>query len=478
MRFGIGTSPHASADGGTLGVAYQAGRWSLAALPSSGEAPLHVASVVAAIDDLPAGWAQLTEGLPASSRDWPASLVLPSGRVLHRAIELPDADPAAIRQVLSLRVEGWLGTGGRDVRFGWANPVGAASQGRRWVVVAPAEVVDASAALFGRINGPRIAVSVSDAVALAWSAQVPRSERIADAELLVVPDAQQTTMVLRDRSGLLGCEHLDVVCSIEPVDVWRFEVLDAAASLAEAAGLSPESIAWRWLVEESHVAQARAWSAALGLRSTQVEAVALGRLLAVGAARALAANAPTIALSGRDDAAARGTVPRWAWIAAAVAVLGAAGLWAWSDLRAAAAIESAEAVYPALTRDSLELRRQLDLFAYLETRPPTLLAMLDEITEKASGFDPKTLRYDADGDLEMAGVLASAGQIGTLVAELAQMRTLAAAQLRSQKIQGRDEVAYDISAQPSRRFFEAFVPVPRSEAPADKPPMPQIGGDE
>jgi hypothetical protein len=201
-------------------------------------------------------------------------------------------------------------------------------------------------------------------------------------------------------------------------------------------------------------------------------------LLARGAVRAAQRRNLPVVRQGRFAADAKRTIgfPRPVWTAAAAVLLLALGLWAWSDLRAADAVRASDAEADAIAKQATVLRRQLDLLDYLQKRPPTLLAMLDEFTDKSPHFNPNTLRYDADAGLEITGILRSSGDINALVSDLAGMRTLASAQLRNQKNEGRDKVAYDIAAVPSPRFFEAFVPPPR-QAEAESNPEAESDTD-
>ncbi|MEM1026615.1 MAG: hypothetical protein AAGJ38_00865 [Planctomycetota bacterium] len=447
---------------GALGLAYQDGRWTLAAAPRDSEVRVWTASARGTSDNLTACWDTLTAGLPLTHQAWPLAVVLPAGRALHRRIDLPQADVATTARLVSVQTEGWL-AGGDDTRCGWETrdpdderPTGVTP----WVVAAPRDVVDAALREAG--SGPlsAIAAAVSDAAALMHGVATREGSSEAH-ELLILSGPTQCTLVLRRGVDLLGIDSVDAPSGASPEAGWH-ELWDAVETLAQESRLPMESLTTRWV--GTNPAWATSPDQANTLPNLQIIAEPPADVLAMGAARALLERrAPLILSESYVGASAPRRVPVWAWAAALLALVVAAGLWVRSDLRAADALSQAEARHPELAQETQALRRQLNVLTYLESRPPTLLAILDEVTDKSNRFNPDTLRFSTDGGLEFSGVLRSADEIGSLVADLSRMRTLASAQLRSQKVQGREEVAYQITAQPHPRFFEAFVPPPRPD---------------
>ncbi len=465
----IGRKHHGSTDG-VLGLAHAAGAWALVALEGrDDDAPreVHHARADAGYDALDTVWARLTSGLDERQKRWPIALALPTGRTLHRRIELPDADAETTAQLVAVRAEAWLPGHGGEVLYGWEGPDERGAAGRapgRWVTAVPRDAVAPVEAALSRLGGAAGVLSYAASDATAWSAGLDAR----GTTLLVAPGATQTAAVLTDGSRLLAVANVDGTPTESP-SVWLADLEDALLTMRGEPGVGGNG-AWpvTWAGAGVNDRETGAWAEALGLRHLKVVNASPDQCLARGAARAaLGATWPTVVM---DDPAARNAVKPVsvkAWVAAGVALAAALGLWAWSDLNAAAAIEAARDQHPTLRQEQAELTRQLSLYEFLEKRPPTVLAMLDEFTDKASGFNFKVMHYDADGDLELTGVLNSANAIGTFVSELSQMRTLDSAQLRSQKNEGRDQVAYEIVAKPSTRFFEAFVPAPRPAAQAD-----------
>lgn len=458
-------------DAGVLGLSHTGGVWTLVALRrGDAGAPREVCRVTAegASDELASVWPRLTAGLDDDAKRWPVAWALSAGRTLHRRVELPDADEDTTGKLVAVQAEGWLPGRSEDVLYGWDRGADAESDGgRRWVTAVPSDAIDSIAGVLQGLTGSAgpLTAAVSDALALASGADE------AGSVLLLSPAGSQTTLVLASGRRLAGVASVDGSPN-ENEAVWLADVGEAIVSLLNSTqGTASRPGKAIWVGEHLNRSQCDAWASALGLSSSGVAGRSLGETLARGAARAtLQTTGPVVLL---DDAAgrhARKPVSVKAWVLAGVALVAALGLWAWSDIHAAKAIDASREAHPTLTAQNAELRRQLDLYTLLEKRPPTLLAMLDEFTDKAKGFNPKTLHYDADGSLELSGVLDSSGTIGTLVTDLSKMRTLDSAQLRSQKNEGRDQVAYEIVATPATRFFEAFVPVPKAEVAADAKP--------
>ncbi|MEM1097265.1 MAG: hypothetical protein AAGH92_00620, partial [Planctomycetota bacterium] len=421
-----------ASDKGGLGLAFHNGRWALAAVPREPDASVWTVTATGGPEGLADCWGELTRDLPPDRRAWPLCVVLPAGRALHRRIDLPQADDATTARLVSVQTEGWL-AGSEDTRSGWE----ARDEGDRgstaWVVAAPRDVVDAAMreAGDGPLNGAA-AAAVSDAVALMHGFPSPVGDRNAP-ELIILSCPMQCTLVLRRGASLLGIESIEAFASATP-EAGLHEFRDAVDTLTQGAGLSAQSLAVHWIGTDGPRSASSEMAEAMPNLKTIAESPA--DVLARGAARALLGqHAPVIWAEGYVADSAQRRTPAWAWVAAALAVLAAAGLWVRSDFRAADAVAQAEANHPELAEETQALRRQLNVLTYLESRPPTLLAIIDEATDKANQFNPNTLRYSTDGGLELSGVLRSADEIGSLVAELSEMRTLVSAQLRSQKVQ-------------------------------------------
>ena len=466
---------------GVLGLAHAQGQWHLAAVDQNNHAAprvIHEAHTPGTADGLRAAWLQLIAGLDEPAKHWPIAWTLPPGRALHRRITLPPADAATTDQLVAVRAEALLPGQAAKVRHGWARDQDNPSS-PTWVVLVAQDAVECALHGMSFLKETQAANELCDAVPAPVALAAAQPEKIAGMTIALLDT--QTAVVHYDAHGLIDIAEVDG----RPKNFQNHET-DWLASLDDAlndsdfhtaASQTDKTSRVTWIGSDITATDTQRWSAALNLPHATLSLQPPGAALARGAAiAAMDSRWPTIRLTPRSSKQAQGLVTPRSWALAVVALMLALGLWVWSDLHAAAAIAQAHDQHDSLDERAAALSQQLALLNHLEQRPPTLLAMLDEFTDKSKDFRPKTLHYDADGDLEIAGQLSSPGKISELVAALAQTRTLASARLRSQKRAGDDGVAYEIVATPSDRFFEAFVPVPKikqsdeetSETPKDE----------
>lgn len=391
----------------------------------------------------------------AAADGGPVAVVISDAVVLHRRLDLPEADDATLRRMATAQLQGLLPGRSSLLR------VGCERSG---------EVVQAIAARDA-------AVSAAMTLLTGVVAVVPAS--------IAAFAAAQRAGVAGGRCAVVSVEP-DVTAVVTAKDdrIERIDVVDVgAADLSDATGRR------RWLTELIDLVDADR-AVIVGDLSAELEE-ALGDAVqasvmgvaAVARALGVAAEAATIRAAGAADAAmdrrgplfdvaaeaaaltTRSPWRQWApvgvaaaWLLLALVLLvvtdlGRASQWA-------AAADEADLEGPAIA----QLDRQLVLLRQLESRGPLPLAILDEVTAATpSGLQYSEFRYGSDGAVTLAGEVQQEQQLGQLLQALTASRTLASVELRSQKKQDR-KVVFEIAAQVSPLFTGAYVEPAKDEA--------------
>jgi hypothetical protein len=198
----------------------------------------------------------------------------------------------------------------------------------------------------------------------------------------------------------------------------------------------------------------------------------VAQLLAAGAALAAMEPGRNLNLSprGEVDQAAVLPVKRKHWAIAAGWLLLACAAWYAVDLRTASVSREAVEGQGLSLDDVRALDTQLAVGRYLEQSGPTFLAILDELTQKTSGFQVDSVRYERQGQLTLRGNDRSGDAVNKIAADMAKMQTLASVQVRSLSQSDRERVSYTIVADANQRFTGSFIKPPPPEVKTPTPP--------
>ncbi len=407
--------------------------------------------------DWPEAWIKLSGKLDERVRRFPLALVLPPGAALHRRVTLPPADADTTRQLVAVRAEALLPGQAKQCAIGWSRDPDHAQRAtdserdgdNAWVTFVPERVLNQTRGE----HADQPPATAQPAAFVSFPVALAAAQRRGGAAVAVGVTPNQTTLAHHAAGRLIEVTELD-----------ESPITSAEAPLVSDALLAlPAHTSVAWCAPAAHRDALSRWDSPR-TEPTPRAVEDLGAALARGAALAYAAPAgwPIAGLDELADAAAANPVSRRAWWVAAAAVVAALVLWVAADLYAGRTVTNARDAHPDFESQTDTLQNQLSLLNALELRPPTLLAMLDEFTEKIDGFSFQTLHYDADGDLQLTGQRKGGDQVQQLVTALADSRTLRTARLRNQSREG-DQLRFEIVATPSDRFFEAFVTVKTTE---------------
>jgi hypothetical protein len=382
---------------------------------------------------------------------------------LYRTLPVPPADAETTRQVVAAQVETLFPGQADGVR--WVSRRSGSGSALQVFAVLGRSVDRALRPLTEAAATPRL---FPEAWALdAWLSRAKHA--LTPLELCVVAE-----------DGGEGAGHRLLLLHYTAGELSEVEVVDLdtegpagpehlAAAVAEQLGESRLATPVTWigpsaaevgtLLQPAGVSQVRPAGEVFGFGESEAT---LTHGLAAGAA-ALAAEAdPAADLHPAASAApAKSSGPgavRWA--AAAALLLGALTAMFFVDRHRAESygqIVEQQGLNAELLAD---LQRRANVANWLDRSGPTALAILDELSQKTSGFVIDELRYDRSGQLTLSGTQSSAEAVGKLAADLAAMQTLASAQVRSQSLNDNRQVDYTITAEPSDRFFAGFVPPP------------------
>ncbi|MCC6682023.1 MAG: PilN domain-containing protein [Phycisphaeraceae bacterium] len=392
-------------------------------------------------------WAKLDSDL----RHWPLAVVLPPPAGLHRSIELPPAaDEATARRMIELRLATMFPMQDAQMQWGFSRDQAG---GKCWVYLVSA----AAASPEGMPAAPSAVVSME----MAAAARVLDHDPQATLAILTSTKAHASITVL-SRGALHSVEQAD----LDGGDAQRLATIEETIAVA-TAGLPNDRKPTRLLA----LGPAADLAERIGLQRISLRQAAgedeEAALLAGGAARAVLQRRVPCVRFDRDAALRvidrkklrRRIVMAAAWLIAAVLLLYVA------DMRGAAKIKGLQLDSIMSASEQVALDRDLALAGYLETLGPTPLAVLDEIGQLTESIQLDDVRYEAGGEFRLRGTQNSTETISKLVNALDKARTLDSVRLVSQRRVDRDKIEFEIAAQLSPLFSNAFV-TPTPKAPS------------
>ncbi len=406
---------------------------------------------------------------------------------LHR-FALPKADDATTRQLIAAQLEARIPGQADHVRWGWQRSTNGSavlvySVARRLIkTIGEAPLGDALSQASHVTAGPmalhHLIMSCSDQAARERSALVALCDR---------------------RMHVLCYEHGEIK-SLQSIGlrdgVSAESVAEQVVQLVSDAGLDPPLRQFSVVIDGDHgvsvagLLESRlgaphrafgAWVRLLGLKECEAsQLMAAG--CAIGAMDAghvidLGGDAEGAGLRGGTSVVRRPTAGRWAL--AAVCVLSACGLVFVGDRASSVRVIEALASAGLDAKRAAQLDTDLAVAAYLERSGPGLMTVLDEFSQKTSGFMVDEVRFERDGQFVFRATANSAEEASRVAASLATMKTLRGVQIRNQTANDRDQIEYTIVAQPASAFISAWVEPavpPTLEPQARDKALPTQGG--